>query len=86
MRIIGVLDTWRPTPHFYDLNTDAFGRGEDLFVPFSTSRELRLHHNGSRNCWGDSPDPEALAYSLSVRGASLLIHLPKQDVWRGTGD
>jgi hypothetical protein len=25
-------------------------------------------------------DPEALAYSLSVRGASLLIHLPKQDV------
>jgi putative ABC transport system permease protein len=60
LRIIGVIDTWRPIPHFYDLNTDAFGTGEQLFVPFSTSRELRFPHNGSENCWGDSPDPKAL--------------------------
>jgi putative ABC transport system permease protein len=60
LRIIGVIDTWRPTPHFYDLTTDAFGRGEQLFVPFSTSRELKLHLKGNRSCWAESQDPEAL--------------------------
>jgi putative ABC transport system permease protein len=60
LRIIGVINTWRPSPHFYDLNTDPYADGEQLFVPFSTSRELKLAHAGNTNCWAESPDPEAL--------------------------
>jgi putative ABC transport system permease protein len=60
LRIIGVLDTWRPSPHFYDLNTDVYGPGEDLFAPFSTSRELKLARSGTMDCWGDAAEPEAL--------------------------
>ena len=60
LRITGVIDRWRMTPRFYDLNLDRYGDSEVLFVPFSTSRELHLGHNGSTDCWGESPDSEAL--------------------------
>ncbi|HRF83086.1 MAG: ABC transporter permease [Proteobacteria bacterium] len=53
-RIAGVLDTWRPTPRFYDMNTGRYGELEDVFLPFSTSRTLDLGRNGSMNCWGNS--------------------------------
>ena len=53
-RIVGVLDTWRPTPKFYDMNSDRFGTIEQVFLPFSTSRELNMDRNGSMDCWGDS--------------------------------
>lgn len=51
-RIVGVLAPWRPTPHFYDLNTSDFAEVEQVFVPFSTSRDLHLSRNGSMDCWG----------------------------------
>ena len=53
-RIIGVLDTWRLVPRFYDLYNDNYGLTESVFMPFSTSRELELGTQGSTNCWGDS--------------------------------
>jgi putative ABC transport system permease protein len=59
LRIVGVLERWRPTPHFYDLSTGKYDTAEQVFVPFSTSRELRLERNGTMNCWGDTGgDPE----------------------------
>jgi putative ABC transport system permease protein len=60
MRIVGVIDRWRPTPHFYDLSTETYGKGEQLFAPFSTSRELKLARSGSMDCWDENPDPEAI--------------------------
>ena len=61
MRITGVIGNWRPTPHFYDLNTAQYGKPEQLFVPFSTSRELKLDRSGSMNCWDERKgDPEAV--------------------------
>ncbi|MBU6478014.1 MAG: ABC transporter permease [Xanthomonadaceae bacterium] len=53
LRIIGVLDAWRPDPHFYDLYQGTYGEQEDVFVPLSTSRDLKLAHNGSTDCWGN---------------------------------
>ena len=59
-RVVGVLDEWRPTPRFYDMNTDRYGELEEVFVPFSTSRQLELGRSGSMNCWGDVADETAL--------------------------
>ena len=57
--VVGVLDEWRPTPRFYDMNSDQFGELEQVFLPFSTSRDLKMGRSGSMNCWGDSgSDPE----------------------------
>src|SRR3546814_20879913 len=61
-RIVGVLDEWRPTPRFYDMNSDRFGDLEQAFIPFSTSRDLSMGRNGSMGCWGGSgSDPEGQA-------------------------
>ena len=54
LRIAGVLNKWRPTPKFYDLNHGLYGELEDVFLPFSVSRELNLSRNGSIDCWGDA--------------------------------
>jgi len=60
LRVVGVIDTWQPAPHFYDLNTARYGPGELIFTPFTTSRELKFRHSGSMDCWDESPDPEAV--------------------------
>ncbi|HET6395230.1 MAG TPA: ABC transporter permease [Pseudoxanthomonas sp.] len=52
--VVGVVDEWRPTPRFYDMNSDRYGALEDVFLPFSTSRDLDMGRNGSMDCWGDS--------------------------------
>ncbi|MEI2456787.1 MULTISPECIES: ABC transporter permease [Lysobacter] len=54
LRIVGVLDDWRPVPRFYDLNLSRYGEPEELFVPFWTARDIGLEHSGNRNCWADS--------------------------------
>jgi putative ABC transport system permease protein len=53
-RVAGVLGEWNPNPGFYDLNMHTFGKAEDVYVPFSTSRDLNMDRNGSMDCWGDS--------------------------------
>ncbi|HEY5972047.1 MAG TPA: ABC transporter permease [Pseudoxanthomonas sp.] len=60
-RIVGVIGDWRPTPRFYDMNSDQFGELEQVFLPFSTSRDLKMGRNGSMDCWddgNDNSDPE----------------------------
>ena len=60
LRIVGVISDWNPTPRFYDLTNQQYGDVEDVFIPFSTSRELKLSPQGSMNCWGNggAQDPE----------------------------
>ncbi len=53
IRVVGVIDHWVPTPHFYDLSTGSYGVVEQVFIPFSTSVELKLDRSGNMNCWGD---------------------------------
>jgi putative ABC transport system permease protein len=48
-----VLDTWRPNPHFYDLDTGAYDYYEQVFMPLQTALELHFDRNGSVDCWGN---------------------------------
>jgi len=50
-RITGVMDTWEPTPKFYDVNNDQFGDVEEVYFPFSVSISKKLTSNGNTNCW-----------------------------------
>jgi len=52
-RIVGVLDHWEPSPHFYDLNTGSYGYAEQVFVPLQTALGLHMDHIGSSDCWGN---------------------------------
>jgi putative ABC transport system permease protein len=54
-RVIGVLGDWRPVPHFYDLASGVYREAEGLFIPFSTSRELKMPRRGTTTCWTEGP-------------------------------
>lgn len=48
--VVGVADTWEPTPRFYDPINGGFQEVQDMFIPFSLTRELELGSIGSD--WG----------------------------------
>lgn len=52
-RIAGVLDSWHPNPHFYDLTTGSYNYYDQIFLPLQTALELNYQHSGSSDCWGN---------------------------------
>lgn len=52
-RVIGVIDQWRPNPHFYDLTTGPYADSEDAFLPLDTSIDLQMARSGDMSCFGD---------------------------------
>ena len=51
-RVTGVLDAWTPTPKFYDVNNQTFGKSEGASIfHFSLSIEKEVGSNGNTNCW-----------------------------------
>lgn len=56
-RVVGVLDGWHPQPQFYaQIDSRAFGRTDQFFLPLSTALDLKLDFSGRFACWGDSGD------------------------------
>ncbi|MES2036986.1 MAG: ABC transporter permease [Pseudomonadota bacterium] len=55
-QIVGVLDTWEPSPRFYRFSgrNATFGEQEDFFIPFSSAIRHEITHAGGMSCSGDS--------------------------------
>lgn len=52
-RIVGVTGDWHPQPRFYDVNDGAYGKPEQLFLPFFTWLDLPQDYGyGPMQCWG----------------------------------
>lgn len=49
--VVGVIDSWQPTPKFYDLNNGNFNDSESIFVPFSLLPVHELPSWGNNNGW-----------------------------------
>jgi putative ABC transport system permease protein len=49
-RVVGVLDRWEPTPKFYDLNNNKYGKPEEAFIPFNRAIDQQLPSWGNNNC------------------------------------
>jgi putative ABC transport system permease protein len=49
-QISGIIDTWEPTPRFYDPINGGFQEINEMFIPFSLTRVLELASIGSD--WG----------------------------------
>jgi putative ABC transport system permease protein len=64
-RVTGVIDDWNPQPRFYDVNGGAFGKPEQMYLPFFTWLDLPQDYGyGPMRCWGSNPnagehDPKA---------------------------
>jgi len=54
MRVVGVMNDWRPVPHYYDLTLGNYAKAEDVFIPFSTAMDMKIGSSGNRDCWGSS--------------------------------
>ncbi|WP_444895139.1 ABC transporter permease [Microbulbifer sp. SSSA005] len=55
--VVGVIDTWEPSPKVYDVNNSPFDTVEELFIPFGLHRKLEIHSWGNTNGW-DNADPQ----------------------------
>jgi putative ABC transport system permease protein len=69
VRIVGVLDAWRPSPRFYDVRGGRFAQGqtasyydrpEDVFMPFSSGLEVNDGNFWQFTCWGEVTTPGRL--------------------------
>ncbi len=79
MRVVGVIDDWRPAPRFFDLNLDGYSVGEELYAPFSTSIDLKLHHNGNTDCWGGTEVPDTAALNAPCDWVQFWVELDSAD-------
>lgn len=73
--IIGVLDDWRPTPHFYDLNETDYGENEGIYMPLSTSQDVGYDHDGGVNCWGNGGGGKRIDHSASCTWLQFWVQL-----------
>jgi len=80
LRVVGVIDDWRPTPRFYDLNSGVFDPSDDAFVPLALFDRQRQREewgiNGSVNCW-EPPPAEGLFASECVF-TQFWVELPDE--------
>jgi putative ABC transport system permease protein len=60
LRVAGVLDDWRPVPHYFDLTMGSYQKAEDIYMPFSTSQALKWGSSGNMDCWDNTPNPRDL--------------------------
>lgn len=62
LQIIGVLDDWRPAPHYFDLTMGAYEHAAQVYAPLQTALDLELPSAGDVNCWASNPvgNPRAL--------------------------
>lgn len=74
-RIAGVLGDWRPNPYFLDLNRRSYNQTEDVFMPLSTSQDLRLPHDGSTECWGNGGDSPEMDHHAPCAWLQLWVQL-----------
>jgi len=52
-QVVGVVDTWEPSPKYYDVNNGAFDEPEYLFVPLSVALgDEQWNRSGNTSCWG----------------------------------
>ena len=52
-RVVGVLGNWHPSPRFYDMYDGSYAEPEGVYLPLSTSQDIRMDHEGSTDCWSD---------------------------------
>jgi putative ABC transport system permease protein len=66
VRIVGVLEPWRPSPQFYTVAGGNYSRGQtsyfyrkpqDVYLPFATGLDINAGNFDVFTCWGRSADP-----------------------------
>lgn len=54
LRVVGVLNDWRPVPHYFDTTLGAYAPPAELYLPFSTAQGFKFGSVGDMNCWDNT--------------------------------
>ena len=69
-QVVGVIDSWEPTPRFYDPINGAFQEINEMFIPFQLTRVLELQSAGSD--WGWKSE-EIASFEQWLNSESLWV-------------
>jgi len=56
-KVVGVLDTWRPTVKFYDVTQNFVQAPEGIYMPFNFLRPMKVQTAGNTDGWKTAPLP-----------------------------
>jgi putative ABC transport system permease protein len=56
-RVVGVLDTWRPSIKFYDITQNPIQPPEQVFIPFNFVRPMQIRTAGNSDGWKGQSGP-----------------------------
>ncbi|SOT94902.1 ABC transporter permease [Xanthomonas arboricola] len=73
-RIVGVLDTWKANPRFYDV-TNTYGSNEQVYLPFTVAMDLKMDHNGNTNCFGKLEGGDTTALNAQCTWMQYWVEL-----------
>jgi putative ABC transport system permease protein len=77
-QVVGVVDTWEPTPRFYDPINGGFQEVLDMFIPFNLTRTLELNSIGSDWGW-KSEDITSFEQYLNVSESAWIQYFVELD-------
>ncbi|WP_077036067.1 ABC transporter permease [Pelomonas sp. KK5] len=73
--IVGVMDDWRPAPHYFDLTLGAYSKPAEVFIPIQTSLELKFGRSGNMDCWGEVAGGDVLALAVPCSWVQYWVQL-----------
>jgi putative ABC transport system permease protein len=82
--VVGVIDTWEPTPRFFDPINGGFQDVNEMFVPFSLTRTLELKSTGSDWGW-KSESITSIEQYLNVSESAWIQYFIELDSARDKG-
>jgi putative ABC transport system permease protein len=71
LRVVGVLEPWRPMPKFYDVHNGAFDEAEEIYMPFRLGTEMETYSAGNTSGWRPWPD----GYEAFLQGEGVWIQM-----------
>ena len=71
LRVVGVLEPWRPVPKYYDTHNDWSGESEEVFLPFALATEMRVSRAGNTASWDSRGD----TYEEFLQSESVWIQM-----------
>jgi putative ABC transport system permease protein len=80
-KVVGVLDTWRPTVKYYDVTQNFTEAPEGIYMPFNFLRPMKLETSGNSDGWKSAPLPGFEGRLVSEQcWIQMWVELPKDRV------
>jgi putative ABC transport system permease protein len=79
-KVVGVLDTWRPSVKFFDLTQNAVQPPELLYMPFNWLRPMNIRTSGNNDGWGPNTGIPGLdgLYASETCWIQFWVELPDE--------